>query len=115
MVYVNADHEFVRAVSLFAALEGACATADGVVSGILPYLGMARAELTDYGNYATRFLIDVPVSSLPEALGQLSVSLDDLLEHSGDLALTLRIREALLIMREGCDRVGLASTRPELR
>lgn len=114
MVYVNADHEFARAVSLFAALEGACGTADGVLNGILPYLGMARAELTDYGNNATCELIHVPVTSLPDSLGQLCVSLEHLLKHSVDLAQTLRVREALLIMREGCDRVGLSSTRLEL-
>ena len=100
----NAD--FVVAVSTFAALEGACtnADADAAASEVLPFLGMARSELTDYGQRLPTHLEDIPVASFADGLTQLGDLLSRMLATSHDLALTLRLHAARQILREGTER-----------
>lgn len=91
--------DFVAAVSMFAALEGACLATRSAET--LPYLGMARAELTDYGMRLPMHLEHVPVESFLEVLAELEELLTHMLSSSPDLTLTLRLHAARQILREG--------------
>ena len=90
---------FVRAVSLFAALEGASAATGA--NEALPYLGMARAELTDYGQRLLTNFVDIPVPSFCAGLVQLDELLTQMLISSTDLTHTLGLDSAQRLLREG--------------
>ena len=92
--------DFNVAVSLFAALEGGCLASGASES--LPYLGMARAELTDFGQRLPTHFEDTPLPSFRDGWLQLEVLLDRMLSESEDLGLTLRLDAARQILREGC-------------
>jgi hypothetical protein len=91
--------DFVRAVSLFAALEGAC-MASGA-SEALPYLGMARAELTDYGQRLLANFVDIPVPSFCAGLVELDELLTQMRASSTDLTHTLGLDSVQRLLRDG--------------
>ena len=91
--------DFVRAVSLFAALEGECVASGG--SEVLPYLGMARSELTDYGQRLSTNFVDIPVPSFCAGLVQLDELLTRMRASSTDLTHTLGLDSAQRLLREG--------------
>lgn len=90
--------DFVTAVSMLAALEGASLPAGE--AECLPYLGMARAELTDYGQRLPSHFEVTPVPSFRDGLFQLEVLLTRMLSASQDLTVTLRLHASLQILRE---------------
>lgn len=101
----DSSSDFITAVSLFAALEGQCLVADSpLAAGILPYLGRARAELTDYGQRLPSSLEDVAYASLRGGLDRLDELLTRMLAGSQDLSLTLRLHASRQILREGVAR-----------
>ena len=104
----DATPEFVYAVSLLAELEAA--TGREGHAGVLPFLGMARAELTDFGQRLPAGYVDVPVGDLRAGLADLDWRLDRLLASSEILQHTLRIDAARRLLRR-----GLASAAPEPR
>lgn len=95
----DSNPDFVTAVSLFAALEGRCIASDSW--NVLPYLGMARAELTDYGQRLPSHLDDLNDVPLTEGLDELEKVLTRMLTASEDLAITLRLRASRELLREG--------------
>ena len=94
----ESDPDFVRAVSLIAALEGACKTAADFL--VLPYLGMARSELTDWGLHLPTHFEDPAIDSFDAALDQLDCLLARMRTETQDLAATLRLRVAHELLRE---------------
>ena len=68
----------------------------------LPYLGMARAELTDFGQRLPTHFEDTRLPSFDDGWLQLEVLLDRMMSESEDLGLTLRLDAARQILREGC-------------
>jgi hypothetical protein len=90
---------FVYAVSLLAALEGATGHEGHAV--VLPFLGMARAELTDFGQRRNTYYVDVEVDELRSCLAGLEERLTALLVTSEALQQTLRVDAALAYVRRG--------------
>lgn len=86
------DRAFVEAVSLLAALE---ALPSPGRTNVLPYLGIARAELVDYGQRQVPGFVQVRVTDLTDGLAELDMRLDALLRASEDLQHSLRIESAL--------------------
>jgi hypothetical protein len=95
----DATPDFVYAVSLLAALEGAT-DQDGHAT-VQPFLGMARAELTDFGQRRTAYYVDVEVGELRSCLAGLEERLTALLVSSERLQQTLRVDAALAYVRRG--------------
>ena len=75
----DATPDFVYAVSLLAALEDA--TGQDEHSTVLPFLGMARAELTDFGQRRPAGYVPVQVGDLRSGLADLEQRLTALLAH----------------------------------
>jgi hypothetical protein len=90
------DPTFVAVISLIAALEGQ-PTVQGEVL-LLSSLGMARAELTDYGHRVPRQLHALDPVAAEEGLTNLKLLLATMLEESTHLAHTLRIQAAQRIL-----------------
>ena len=91
----SADHlydstpDLVYAVSLIAALEGAI---DHHGHGlVLPFLGMARAELTDFGQRRPANYVPVEIDDLRSGLADLEQRLATLLADSQVLQHSLRL------------------------
>lgn len=92
---------FVDAVSLLAALEAATGQ-DGHAT-VLPFLGMTRAELTDFGQRRPAHYVPVQVDDLRAGLTELDQRLSDLLEESQVLQHSLRLDAARRLLRRGVE------------
>ena len=88
----DASPDFVYAVSLLAALEGA--TGQDGHAMVLPFLGMARAELVDFGQRRPGPLVQVAVTDMATGLRDLDARLAALLVASEELQQTLRLDSA---------------------
>jgi hypothetical protein len=95
----DATPDFVYAVSLVAALEGATGHEGHAV--VLPFLGMARAELTDFGQRRPAHYVDVEIHDLRAALADLEQRLTTLLAGSQVLQHSLRLDSARRLLRRG--------------
>jgi len=91
--------DFVYAVSLIAALEGASGQEGHAM--VLPYLGMARAELTDFGQRRPAGYVPVEIDDLRSGLADLEQRLTALLAHSQVLQHSLRLDSARRLLRRG--------------
>ena len=88
---------FVYAVSLLAALEEA--TEQDEHAMVLPFLGMARAELTDFGQRRPSQYVPVEVGDLRSGLANLVERLTALLADSQVLQHSLRLDSARTLIR----------------
>lgn len=93
----DATPDFVYVVSLLAALEGARGQ-DGYAM-VLPFLGMARAELTDFGQRRPARYVSVDVGDLQSGLADVDQRLTALLADSQVLQHTLRVDSARRLLR----------------
>ena len=100
----DATPDFVYAVSLLAALEGAIGQ-DGH-SMVLPFLGMARAELTDFGQRRPARYVPVQIGDLRSELADLEQRLTALLADSQVLQHSLRLDSARRLLRRGVAAVA---------
>jgi hypothetical protein len=95
----DATPDFVYAVSLLAALEGA--TGEGGHGEVLPFLGMARAELVDFGQRRPAHYVDVEIDDFHAGLAELEERLTAMLISSKVLQHTLRVDAARRLLRRG--------------
>jgi hypothetical protein len=95
----DATPDFVLAVSVLASLEAAAGHEGHAV--VLPFLGMARAELTDFGQRRPTHYLDVEVGDLHAGLADLEERLTALLAASEVLQQTLRLDAARRYVRRG--------------
>lgn len=95
----DATPDFVHAVSLLAALEDATEQDGHAI--VLPYLGMARAELVDFGQRRPDRYVTVHVEDLRAGMVDLDERLTALLAGSQVLQHSLRINAARLLLRRG--------------
>jgi hypothetical protein len=100
----DASPDFVYAVSLLAALEAATGQ-DGHTT-VLPFLGMTRAELTDFGQRRPAHYVPVQVGDLRAGLAELEQRLTDLLADSQVLQRSLRLDAARRLLRRGVAAVA---------
>jgi hypothetical protein len=100
----DATPDFVYAVSLLAALEDAIGQ-DGHAM-VLPFLGMARAELTDFGQRRPARYVPVQVGDLRSGLADLEQRLTALLADSRVLQHSLRLDSARRLLRRGVAAVA---------
>lgn len=100
----DATPDFVYAVSLLAALEDA--TGQEGHAMVLPFLGMARAELTDFGQRRPAHYIPVQIGDLRSGLADLEQRLTALLADSQVLQHTLRLDSARRLLRRGVAAVA---------
>ena len=98
MTTTSDDPDFIEAISLIAAMEGLPSVQEDVM--ILSRLGMARAELTDYGHRIPKSLRPVVTGTLDEGMSMLSGLLDRMLAASKTLAHTLRLQAAQRILAD---------------
>lgn len=91
--------DFVYAISLLAELEQAAVPAG--YAHVMPFLGMARAELTDFGQHSPAGYLEVQVVEVRTGLNDLEQRLINLLATSTVLRQTLRIEAALRLLRRG--------------
>jgi len=96
--------DFVYAVSLLAALEGATGQDGHAV--VLPFLGMARAELTDFGQRRPAHFVPVQIGDLRAGLADLEQRLTALLADSHVLQHSLRLDSARRLLRRGVAAVA---------
>ena len=96
--------DFVYAVSLLAALEGA--TGQDGHAMVLPFLGMARAELTDFGQRRPAHFVPVQIGDLRSGLADLEQRLAGLLADSHVLQHSLRLDSARRLLRRGVAAVA---------
>lgn len=96
--------DFVYAVSLMAALEGAAGHQGHHV--VLPFLGMARAELTDFGQRRPSHYVEIHVDDLHAGLADLEERLTTLLADSRLLQHSLRVDAARRLLRRGVAAVA---------
>jgi hypothetical protein len=96
--------DFIYAVSLLAALEDATGQAGHAV--VLPFLGMARAELTDFGQRRPAHYVAVEVGDLRSGLVDLEEQLTALLASSQVLQHSLRVDSARRLLRRGVAAVA---------
>ena len=96
--------DFVYAVSLLAALEGATGQDGHAV--VLPFLGMARAELTDFGQRRPAHFVPVQIGDLRSGLADLEQRLTALLADSHVLQHSLRLDSARRRLRRGVAAVA---------
>lgn len=101
--------EFVYTVSLLAALERAPGQ-EGHREA-LPYLGMARAELVDYGQRRPTLYVDVDVDEFRAGLAELEERLTAMLATSQVLQESLRLEAARRILRCGIAAAGVGIAR----
>jgi hypothetical protein len=100
----DASPDFVYAVSLLAALEAA--TGQDGHSLVLPFLGMTRAELTDFGQRRPTHYVPVQVGDLRAGLTELEQRLTGLLADSQVLQHSLRLDAARRLLRRGVAAVA---------
>lgn len=96
--------DFVYAVSLLAALEGA--TGQDGHAMVLPFLGMARAELTDFGQRRPAHFVPVQIGDLRSGLADLEQRLAALQADSNMLQHSLRLDSARRLLRRGVAAVA---------
>jgi hypothetical protein len=96
--------DFVYAVSLLAALEGA--TGQDGHAMVLPFLGMARAELTDFGQRRPAHFVPVQIGDLRSGLADLEQRLSALQADSHVLQHSLRLDSARRLLRRGVAAVA---------
>jgi hypothetical protein len=98
-VTTETHRDFIEAVSLCAELEGLC-----VPSGaprLLPFIGMARNELTDYGTRVPSHCREMSLSSVHDGVQRLEQLLTAMIGRADDLLYAVRLHEAREILREG--------------
>jgi len=95
----DATPDFVYAVSLLAALESA--TGQEGHATVLPLLGMARAELTDFGQRRPERYVPVQIGDLRAGINELEQRITTLLDHSPVLQHSLRLDSARRLLRRG--------------
>jgi hypothetical protein len=100
----DATPDFVYAVSLLAALEDATGQEGHAV--VLPFLGMARAELIDFGQRRPTHYVPVQIGDLRSGLADLEQRLTALLADSQVLQHTLRLDSARRLLRRGVAAVA---------
>ena len=100
----DASPDFVYAVSLLAALEAA--TGQDGHGLVLPFLGMTRAELTDFGQRRPTHYVPVQVGDLRAGLTELEQRLTELLADSQVLQHSLRLDAARRLLRRGVAAVA---------
>ncbi|MGE0229653.1 MAG: hypothetical protein AB7U23_14210 [Dehalococcoidia bacterium] len=100
----DASPDFIYAVSLLAALEAA--TGQDGHSLVLPFLGMTRAELTDFGQRRPTHYVPVQVGDLRAGLTELEQRLTGLLADSQVLQHSLRLDAARRLLRRGVAAVA---------
>jgi len=100
----DATPDFVYVVSLLAALESA--TGQEGHASVLPFLGMARAELTDFGQRRPAHYVPVQVGDLRAAMGELDQRITALLDRSPVLQHSLRLDAARRLLRRGVAAVA---------
>ena len=100
----DATPDFVYAVSLLAALEGATGQDGHAV--VLPFLGMARAELTDFGQRRPAHFVPVQIGDLRSGLADLEQRLTALLADSHVLQHSLRLDSARRLLSRGVAAVA---------
>ena len=100
----DASPDFVYAVSLVAALEGATDQEGHAL--VLPFLGMARAELTDFGQRRPTRYVSVQVDDLRAGLAELDGRITALLAGSQVLQHSLRLDSARRLLRRGVAAVA---------
>lgn len=91
--------ELSYAVSVIAALEEAVGRSGH--AAVLPYLGMARAELVDFGQRRIGAYVDVEVVDVRATMAELDARLTSMLSESEVLQHTLRVEAALRLLRRG--------------
>jgi len=96
--------DFVYAVSLLAALEDAIGQVGH--SMVLPFLGMARAEVTDFGQRRPARYVPVQIGDLRSGLADLEQRLTALLADSQVLQHSLRLDSARRLLRRGVAAVA---------
>jgi hypothetical protein len=96
--------DFVYAVSLLAALEAA--TGQDEHAMVLPFLGMARAELTDFGQRRPAHFVPVQIGDLRSGLADLEQRLAALQADSHVLQHSLRLDSARRLLRRGVAAVA---------
>ena len=96
--------DFVYAVSLLAALEGATGQDGHAV--VLPFLGMARAELTDFGQRRPAHFVPVQIGDLRSGLADLEQRLAALQADSHVLQHSLRLDSARRLLSRGVAAVA---------
>lgn len=101
---MTADQEHVDAVSLLAELEAAAAR-DGHAA-LLPFLGMARAELTDFGQRSVKTYVAVKVHDVHAATAELCGRLTEMHGSSPVPQHQLRIEAALRWLHRGVAACG---------
>ena len=101
---VDETPDFVYAVSLLAALESATGQDGHTV--VLPFLGMARAELTDFGQRRPAHFVPVQIGDLRSGLADLEQRLTSLLTDSHVLQHSLRLDSARRLLRRGVAAVA---------
>lgn len=100
----DASPDFVYAVSLLAALEAA--TGQEGHAMVLPFLGMTRAEMTDFGQRRPAHYVPVQIGDLRAGLVELEHRLTELLGNSQVLQHTLRLESARRLLRRGVAAVA---------
>ena len=103
----DATPDFVYAVSLLAALESA--TGHTGHTTVLPFLGMARAELTDFGQRRPERYVPVAVGDLRAGMDELDLRITALLDHSPVLQHSLRLDSARRLLRRGVAAIACSS------
>ena len=91
--------DFIYAVSLLAALEGA--RGEHGHAEALPFLGMARAELVDFGQRRPNHYVHVEIVDFHAGLAELEERLTALLSDSLVLQHSLRVDSARRLVRRG--------------
>lgn len=100
----DATPDFVYACSLLAALRARPGRTG--TRRRSPFLGMARAELTDFGQRRPTLYMPVQVGDLRAGLAELEQRLTELLADSQVLQHSLRIDSARRLLRRGVAAVA---------
>jgi hypothetical protein len=96
---LETSQDFIDAVSLCAELEGMCLPAGR--TRLLPFIGMARNELTNNGASTPSHYRSMPIGSVDEGVQRLEQLLTTLIGQAEDLLYAVRLHEAREILREG--------------
>jgi hypothetical protein len=100
----DATPEFMYAVSLLAALEGATGATGH--QEVLPYLGMARAELVDFGQRRPVRFVEIDIDDFHAGLAAMEQWLTVMLLTSPVLQHSLRLEAARRLVRCAIGAVG---------
>jgi len=100
----DATPDFVYAVSLLAAIESV--TGQEGHASVLPFLGMARAELTDFGQRRPVYYLPIQVRDLRTGMDELDQRITALLDRSQVLQHSLRLDAARRLLRGGVTMIA---------